>query len=108
MGSVSHEQFLLVSLTASFTIVSEDIIADGTIDQATVYPRIVLEIALKHGATTLIFVHNHPGGDITPSEIDKTITRNLILAARTIGVTVYDHIIVSRSGYFSFREHSLL
>ena len=108
VGALPHEQFRLISLNASFTVVGEDIIAEGTIDQATVYPRKVVEMALKHGATTLIFVHNHPGGDLTPSEMDKLITRSLILATKTVGVTVYDHIIVSKNGHFSFREHSLL
>lgn len=108
MGAYLHEQFRLVCLDASFKVVGEDIIAEGTIDQATVYPRKVVEMALKHGATTLIFVHNHPGGDLTPSEMDKLITRSLVLATRTVGVTVYDHIIVSKNGHYSFREHSLL
>lgn len=108
MGSLPYERFVLISLNASFSIVSEDIVAEGTIDQATVYPRKIVELAIKHGATTLIFVHNHPSGDVTPSEMDQIITRSLVLAARTVGVTVYDHIIVSPNGYFSFREQSLL
>jgi len=108
MGALPHEQFRLVSLNANFVIVGEDVLAEGTIDQAAVYPRKVIELALKHNATTLIFVHNHPGGDVTPSEQDKIITRSLVLAARTIGVTIYDHIIVSQMGHFSFRENSLL
>jgi DNA repair protein RadC len=108
IGSLPDEEFRLISLNANFVIVSEDIIAEGTIDQAAVYPRKVVEMALKHSATTLIFVHNHPSGDTNPSELDKTITRSLVLATKTIGVTVYDHLIVSRNGYFSFRENSLL
>lgn len=108
LGALPHEQFQLFSLNANFSIVGEDVIAEGTIDQATVYPRKVVEMALKHGATTVIFVHNHPGDDVTPSELDKTITRSLVLATRTVGVMVYDHIIVSKIGYFSFREQSLL
>lgn len=108
MGSLSHEQFRLISLNASFHIVGEDIVAEGTIDQATVYPRKVVELAIKHGATTLIFVHNHPSGDVTPSEMDKLVTRSLVLATRTVGISVYEHIVVSSNGYFSFREQSLL
>jgi len=108
MGALQHEQFKVISLNASFVIVGEDIVAEGTIDQATVYPRKVVELAIKHGATTLIFVHNHPSGDVTPSEMDKLITRSLVLATRTVGVTVYDHVIVSSHGYFSFREQALL
>jgi DNA repair protein RadC len=108
LGTLTYEQFELICLNSNFVIVSEDIIAEGTIDQATVYPRKVIELAIKHGATTLIFVHNHPSGDLTPSEMDKLITKNLILAARTVGVNVYDHLIVSSKGYSSFREQSLL
>jgi DNA repair protein RadC len=108
MGALPQEQFHLVSLNANFVIVGEDVIAEGTIDQATVYPRKVVELAIKHGATTLIFFHNHPSGDVAPSELDKIITRNLVLAARTVGVNVYDHIIVSQAGHYSFRDEALL
>lgn len=108
MGALSDEQFRLFSLNASFIIVGEDVIAEGTVDQATVYPRKVIEMAIKHGATTLIFAHNHPGGDCTPSEIDKTITRALLLAARAVNITVFDHFVVSPAGDFSFREHGLI
>jgi len=108
MGALPHEQFRLFSLNASFVIVGEDIVAEGTIDQAAVYPRKIIEKALKNGATTLIFVHNHPSGDISPSEMDNTITRNLVLAARAVGVQVFDHVIVSPGGHYSFRENSLL
>jgi DNA repair protein RadC len=108
MGALQNEQFRLVSLDSGFRLLGEDTIADGTIDQATVYPRKVVETALARRATTLVFVHNHPNGDVTPSDFDKTVTRALNLAARTVGLTVYDHIVVSRDAYYSFREHKLL
>ena len=66
------------------------------------------ETALAAKATTLVFVHNHPDGKVEPSEFDKTLTRSLVLAARTMNVSVFDHIIVSRDAYFSFRENGLL
>ena len=65
-------------------------------------------MALEAKASTLAFVHNHPDGGVTPSEFDKTLTRRLVLAAKTMDVAVYDHIIVSRDAYFSFRENGLL
>ena len=108
MGALPDEQFRLFSLNANFVIVGEDVIADGTVDQANVYPRKVIEIAIKHGATTLIFAHNHPGGDCTPSEMDKTITRALLLAARAVNIIVFDHFVVSPVSDFSFREHGLI
>jgi len=108
LGAAPNERFRVICLNASFAIVDERDVAEGTVNQATVYPRRVVEIALAARATTLIFVHNHPDGVVTPSEFDKTLTRSLVLATKTIGIAVYDHYIVSRDTYFSFREGGLL
>ncbi|MCB0172819.1 MAG: DNA repair protein RadC [Anaerolineae bacterium] len=108
MGAEPNEKFRLICLDSNFVIVNEEDIAEGTINQATVYPRRVMEIALQSRASTLVFVHNHPDGNTTPSEFDKLLTRNLVLAGKTMGMVVYDHIIVSRDCYFSFREEQLI
>lgn len=108
MGAEPDEKFRVICLDSSFAIVGEENVAEGTVDQATVYPRKVMEIALATKATTLVFVHNHPDGNVAPSEFDKTLTRSLVLAAKTMGVSVYDHIIVSKDAHFSFRENGLL
>lgn len=108
MGAEPNETFRVICLDSDFSIVGEENVAEGTVDQATVYPRKVMEIALAAKATTLVFVHNHPGGNVTPSEFDKTLTRGLVLAAKTMHISVYDHIVVSRDTYFSFRESGLL
>ena len=108
MGAQSNEQFRVIYLDGKFAIVDEQLIAEGTVDQATVYPRKVMEHALKSKASNLVFAHNHPDGNVNPSEFDKTLTRGLVLAAKTMGISVYDHIIVSRDTYFSFRENGLL
>lgn len=108
MGALSNEQFRLICLDGKFAIVDERIVAEGTIDQTAVYPRKVMELALSAKATALVFVHNHPNGDVTPSEFDKTLTRGLVLAAKTMNMTVYDHLIVSRDGHYSFRANKLL
>lgn len=108
MGAEPDEKFRVICLDSSFAIVGEENVAEGTVDQATVYPRKVMEIALAAKATTLVFVHNHPDGNVTPSEFDKTLTRSLVLAAKTMGISVYDHLIVSKDAHFSFRENGLL
>ena len=108
MGAEPNERFRVICLDGNFAIVDEQDIAEGTVDQATVYPRKVIEAALAAKATTLVFVHNHPDGNVEPSDFDRTITRGLVLAAKTVGISVYDHIIVSRDAHFSFREHRLL
>lgn len=108
MGAEPNEKFRVICLDSNFAIVGEENVAEGTVDQATVYPRKVMETALAANATTLVFVHNHPDGNVEPSEFDKTLTRSLILAAKTIGISVYDHIIVSKDAHFSFRANGLL
>jgi len=108
MGAEANETFRLICLDSSFAIVSEREVAQGTVNQAAVFPRRVMEIALEARASTLVFVHNHPDGKVTPSETDKTLTRALVLAAKTLGISVFDHLVVSRDAAFSFREHGLL
>lgn len=108
MGAKRDEKFRVICLDSRFAIVGEENVAEGTVDQATVYPRRIMEIALAAKATTLVFVHNHPDGNVEPSEFDKTLTRGLVLAAKTMGIAVYDHIIVSKDAHFSFRENGLL
>jgi DNA repair protein RadC len=108
MGAEPNEKFRVICLDSNFAIVGEKDVTEGTVNQATVYARRVMEIALEAKASTLVFVHNHPDGSVTPSEFDKTFTRRLVLAAKTMDVAVYDHIVVSRDTYFSFRENGLL
>lgn len=108
MGAEPNETFRVICLDSNFAIVDEKDVTEGTVNQATVYSRRVMEIALEAKASTLVFVHNHPDGGVTPSEFDKTFTRRLVLAAKTMDVAVYDHIIVSRDTHFSFRENGLL
>jgi len=80
----------------------------GTTNRAAVYPRKVIEAALKRKAAALVFAHNHPNGDVRPTEQDKILTRSLVLAATTVDIKVYDHLIVSTDNVFSFRREGLL
>ena len=82
----------------------------GTIDRATVYPRGVIDAAMRHGAAHLLLAHNHPNGDFTSTEQDKTLTRAIILAGAPLDIHVYDHLhlIVTADEVFSFREAGLL
>ena len=81
---------------------------EGTIDRAAVYPRRVIEAALKRGAAALVLAHNHPNGNLAPSEHDKVLTRAIVLGAETVYLKVVDHLIVSPTETFSFRKAGLL
>ena len=108
MGNLKDEEFHVFSLNTNFSLIREDVVAKGTIDQAAVYPRKVLEIALKNKASFLICCHNHPDGNLEPSEQDKMLTRALQLTLKPVDIAIYDHLIITGQGYFSFRENQLI
>ncbi len=80
----------------------------GTVDHTPVYIREVVKRALELSASALILVHNHPSGDPTPSGADVDMTKQIIAAARPLGVQVHDHIIVGRTGYFSMKGKNII
>ncbi len=108
MGGLKDEQFRVLFLNSQNEILAEEIIQEGTVNQTVVYPRKVLELALKHKATGLILVHNHPSGNVTPSAADQELTATIVKAGHALNLTVHDHLIISRHSYFSLAEHNML
>jgi DNA repair protein RadC len=110
IGSLPHEVFQVGYLDTGLRLLRDGIqtLAEGTVDRAAVYPRRVVEAALRRGAAALVFAHNHPHGDVRPSEHDKTVTRALGLAAHTVQLRVVDHLVVSPDAVFSFRDAGLI
>lgn len=110
MANLPEEQFRVIFLDNSNRILKEEILSEGVEDQTAVYPRKVVKRALMLNATGIIVVHNHPTGQLTPSNADRNITRALVAAAESLDLRMLDHIIVGREGkgYFSFRENGLL
>lgn len=104
----SHEIFACIFLDKKHQILSFVEIAQGTIDRAHIYPREVVERALKEKASAVIFAHNHPSGSTTPSRADKDITELLKKALDLINITVLDHFIVGKNTIFSFAENGLI
>jgi len=108
MSGLKDEQFRVVFLNTQNEVIEIETVQEGTIDQSVVYPRKVMERALYHKAAALIFVHNHPGGNLKPSYADKEITKSLVEAASSMDIEVHDHLIIGRDGYFSFRDSGLM
>ncbi|MDD2773342.1 MAG: DNA repair protein RadC [Elusimicrobiales bacterium] len=102
------EIFEVIHLNARNTVIACERVAEGTIDRAAISPRKVVENALARRAAAMIFVHNHPSGNPSPSAEDIEITRELREAAAVLGIKVYDHIIIGKGGYFSFKARGLL
>jgi DNA repair protein RadC len=107
-GFDDREQFRILFLDKRNQLVADEVQQTGTVDHTPVYIREVVKRALELSASALILVHNHPSGDPTPSGADIDMTKQIIAAARPLGVQVHDHIIVGRTGHFSMKSQRLI
>ncbi|MBP6819445.1 MAG: DNA repair protein RadC [Ferrovibrio sp.] len=102
------EQFRVIFLDRKNTVIGDEEQQRGTVDHTPVYPREVVRRALELQASAVILVHNHPSGDPTPSKADIEMTKQVREAARAVGITLHDHVIVGRHGHTSFRGKGLI
>ena len=80
----------------------------GTLNTSLAHPREIFKEAIIYNAMPVVLAHNHPSGDPEPSEDDLTITKRLTEAGKILGIEVIDHIIITKTGFFSFKEKGLL
>jgi len=107
MAGLREEIFKVIYLNKANAILAVEDLFKGTVDQAAVYPREIIKRAFELNASGLIFVHNHPSGDLKPSRQDLSLNERLCAACRAVDLSPLDHIIVSPAGYVSLKEHSL-
>lgn len=107
-GFEAREQFRILFVDRRNHLIADEVQGTGTVDHTPVYIREVIKRALELSATAIILVHNHPSGDPSPSRADIDMTRKIVDAARPLGVTVLDHIIVGRDGHASFKQLRLM
>jgi DNA repair protein RadC len=103
-----QEHFVVLSLDGGQRLITQRTIAIGTLDAVMAHPREVFAGAVAERAASLIIAHNHPSNDTTPSTKDIELTQQLVAAGQLLGITLRDHIIMSRTGYYSFHQHHLL
>lgn len=108
LGFKKNEEMWVISLNGNNAIIREDQISKGLSDKAPVYPKQVIEIAMKNGASSILLLHNHTNGNSQPSEQDITITKAIDIPARVLNISIYDHIIVAADQYFSFKENKII
>ena len=108
MAFMDKEQFRLLFLDKRNALIADEVQQSGTVDHTPVYPREVVKRALELSASALILVHNHPSGDPSPSAADIRMTREIVEAAKPLGITVHDHIIVGRNGHASLKGLRLI
>lgn len=108
MAFADKEQFRVLFLDKRNQLIADEMQQQGTVDHTPVYPREVMKRALELSATAIILVHNHPGGDPTPSRADIEMTRVIVDVAKSLGITVHDHLIVGRDGHASLKALKLM
>ncbi len=108
MGGLRDERFCVIYLDAQNRLADIETIQEGIVNQAVVYPRKVLENALKQKASAVILVHNHPSGYVKPSDADILLTKTIQETARILDIIVHDHVIIGENRFFSFREEGLI
>jgi DNA repair protein RadC len=101
---LKKERFLCALLDTKNRIFKESVVSEGTLTSSLVHPREVFRSAIKEASASVLFVHNHPSGDTTPSRDDVIITERLVETGKIVGIEVLDHIIISDGGYLSLFE----
>lgn len=107
-GFEDREHFRILFLDKKNALIADEVQGRGTVDHTPVYVREIVKRALELSATAIILVHNHPSGDPTPSRADIDVTKQIIDAAKPLGVTVHDHVIVGRHGHASLKALRLI
>jgi len=108
MRDLKKEVFKVTYLNNRSQIIDAEDLFFGTLDSILIHPREIIDSAIKHNATCLLFSHNHPAGDPAPSKSDKQITRDLVFMGMILGIKVLDHIIIGNNVYFSFADEGLI
>ena len=108
MTNVKKEVFKSLLLNSKNKIIKEVIISEGSLNYSIVHPREAFNPAIKESAAAVIFIHNHPSGDPTPSTEDLEITKRLKKVSEIVGIKLLDHIIIGDNSYFSFVDEQLL
>ena len=106
IGHEKQEHLLALYLNTQNQIIHQQVIFIGTVNRSIAEPREILHYAIKHMATSLILVHNHPSGGIHPSKNDDGVTQQMIEACNCLGIVLLDHLIVSTDDYYSYREET--
>jgi DNA repair protein RadC len=108
MAHRAIERVRVLHLNGKNMLVRDELVAEGSIDQAAIYTREIVRRAIEIGSVALILVHNHPSGDPSPSRQDIALTRDLIAAAKPLGISVHDHVIIGANGHSSMRALGLI
>ena len=108
IGALGHEEFWILYLNGANRVESKVQLSKGGMTATLVDVRLIFKLAMQHKATSIILCHNHPSGNLTPSEADKNLTRKIIQGGKLLDIKVVDHVIIAEQGHFSFVDENLI
>lgn len=103
-----HEEFHVLLLNRSNAVIRKEFVSRGGVSGTVVDPKIIFKIALQHLASSIILCHNHPSGNLRPSDQDISLTKKLKEAGVLLEIPILDHLIISDMGYFSFADEGMM
>lgn len=104
---LQHEQFWIILLNRANEVIRPQQISIGGVSGTVADPKMIFKAAIEHLASAIILVHNHPSGNLTPSQADKELTKKVKEGGQTLDIPVLDHLIFSDNGYFSFADEGI-
>ena len=106
LDELDRVELIVACLNAKNEVNSINVVSIGSLNNSIVHPREVFKAAILSNAASIVMIHNHPSGDVTPSKEDKEITLRIKESGTILGICLVDHIIIGNDTYYSFKEHA--
>lgn len=104
VGAWDRERFVVLALDGAHRVIGHETVAVGTLNSCLVHPREVFKALILANAAAFVAVHNHPSGEVAPSEDDRVVTQRLVEAGKLLGIGMLDHVIVTATAFHSFAD----
>lgn len=108
LADLSHEQFWLLLLDRGNRVIRTAMVSDGGMHGTVADPKRIFKVAMDHHTAGMILAHNHPSGQLRPSEEDIKLTKKMVEGAKLLDLAVQDHVICTEAGYYSFADNGML
>jgi DNA repair protein RadC len=108
IADLPHEEFWLIILNRANAIVKKELISRGGVTGTVVDTKLIFKAALEHYASSIVICHNHPSGNLKPSEADIKITKSIKEAGKIMEIPLIDHLIITENGYYSFADEGVI
>ncbi len=108
IGDLKQENFIVILLDSRSCIINDKVIFVGTVNATLIHPREIFKSAIIESASSIVISHNHPSGDVYPSQSDIDETRKIFALGKELMIPLTDHVIISKSRYYSFKERNML